>query len=160
MSVIYHHTRASMNLWIFFMRNIDLVFNFAYDYWSSAKSVNSFFNVLDNGYCKLDNGGVDAIKQVDKCRYPQSMHNLIEDFSKFVPLSKNTRNNALKIKDIFNKSLRKLKETNALAYDIYKILYVTCSALRVVYCLPKVHKPNFSDLFQSSSIFAPYNAIS
>ena len=55
---------------------------------------------------------------MDRSRYLQSLHNIIGDTLKFLPISENARNFSLRIEDEINNFLRKLKSTGSIADEL------------------------------------------
>ena len=94
---------------------------------------------------------------VDRVNYLGSMNKIISDRSKFKLISEPIHQFSLKMEDKINNFLRKLKKSAVISDDVYKRLFVSGSGPGTLYGLPKIHKPNFSTLFQFRPIFAAYN---
>jgi hypothetical protein len=94
---------------------------------------------------------------VDKCKYIDSLNQIVSDKTKFREISEPWNKFTLRIEDKINNFLRKLKSLKLLSDDLYHQLFVTGSSPGILYGLPKVHKPDFSSKFQFRPIFAAYN---
>ena len=66
----------------------------------------------------------------------------------------------MEIEDKINRFLLKLKKSKIIDENCYKSLYVSGSGPGILYGLPKIHKPNFSETFPFRPIFAAYNSAS
>ena len=66
----------------------------------------------------------------------------------------------MKIEDKINRFLSKLLKSDCIAQATYNSLHVTGSGPGILYGLPKVHKPNFSQNFPYRPILAAYNLAS
>ncbi|KAF2347718.1 hypothetical protein FHG87_021527, partial [Trinorchestia longiramus] len=94
---------------------------------------------------------------VDKNKYIESMTAIISDRSKFQLISEPIHSYTLKIEDKINNFLRKLKDLKMLSADNYSKIFVSGSGPGKLYGLPKIHKSNFSTMFQFRPTFAAYN---
>ena len=94
---------------------------------------------------------------INKSDYMCSMDKIVSNDSKFLKVSENLSKFNLKIEDKINRFLLKLKNLNVLSTDLYNKLHVSGSHPGILYGLPKVHKKDFSDMFQFRPIFNAIN---
>ena len=87
---------------------------------------------------------------MDKIKYLDSMLSIISDCTKFEPVNENARKYTFRIEDQINYFLFKLK-------SVVSITNVSGSAPAFLYCLPKINKPDFKNLFQFRPIFVSFN---
>ena len=92
--------------------------------------------------------------------YVDKVKDLISDSAKFAEVKDSIQTYSLRIEDKVNSFLRKLKSASVITENLYKDLYVSGTGPGVLYGLPKIHKPNFSQCFQFRPIFAAYNTAS
>ena len=85
------------------------------------------------------------------------MLKIISDNTKFEHINYSFGKYTLKIEDKVKNFVRKLKNSNLIYSEIYSKLFCSGSSPGILYGLPKIHKPNFANLFQCRPIFAAYN---
>ena len=78
--------------------------------------------------------------------------------NEFEPVNENAIRYTFRIENQINFFLRKLKSAGSITTDPYNSLYVSGSAPGVFYGLPKIHKPDFKNMFHFRRIFSSYNS--
>ena len=104
--------------------------------------------------CKPDKG--NGVVIMDRDPYLRKMKEIISDRSKFREIKDNIFNYTLAIEGKINRFLLKLKKDSKICENVYSSLTVSGSGPGILYGLPKIHKPNFSQSFPMRPIFAAY----
>ena len=97
---------------------------------------------------------------VDKSTYLSSMLSVVNDTTKFQPITERIERYCLQIEDKINRFLLKMKNMGNLDGDTYQKLYASGSGPGILYGKPKIHKTDFSQKFQFRPILAAYNQAS
>ena len=84
------------------------------------------------------------------------MDRIIQDPTKFAPISETISKFTLRMEDKINRFLLKIRKLNCITQEIYDSLRSTGSAPGILYGLPKIHKTDFASKFQFRPIFAAY----
>ena len=102
----------------------------------------------------------NGIVIVDKSSYLQSMYKLVDDVTKFKPISEPIQKFSTQIEDKINRFLLQLKKAGTIADQTYNKLHATGTGPGILYGKPKIHKSDFSSKFQFRPILAAYNQAS